>query len=122
MKPFRMEKAEIQGKPKLGDHLLHGDVILHKIESLPDKFEEMKTIEDGTLAEGELTHHYHRLFDGEYELKEDQSTQLKWLKVITTCYLRHQEHKEIEVPPGNYKIDIQREYDPWTKKIRRVAD
>lgn len=122
MKPFVFERAEIQGVPEPGDWLMHGDVVLHCESKAPEDFDSMKLLDHATLAEGEAHGHYHRLFDGQFELREDPTTKARHLKVVTECFLRHQEHKEISVPPGNYRIGIQKEYDPFEKLVRRVVD
>ncbi len=122
MKSFILERSENQKAARPGDWIMHGDVILFCEESLPQGFAEMNSVYDATLADGEATHHYHRLFEGEFELKECQKTKARWLKVVEPCHLRHQEHKEITVNPGVYRIDIQREYDPFEKLTRRVID
>lgn len=72
-----------------------------------------------TLAEGEVTGHRHRISDGEAELFEANGT--LYLKVLSTnAILAHEEHAEVTIPQGNWKIRIQREYSgvSW----RNVAD
>jgi len=44
------------------------------------------------------------------------------LRVVNPVLLKHQEHSPIKLPPGDYKIGIQREYDPFEQIIREVAD
>ena len=72
-----------------------------------------------TLAEGEMTGHRHRISHGEAELFERDG--VLYLRVVSpTAILTHEEHAEVTIPQGNWKIRIQREYKP--KGWRYVAD
>ena len=63
-----------------------------------------------TLAEGEVTGHRHRISNGEAELF--QGNGVLYLKVLSpTAILTHEEHAEVTIPQGNWKIQIQREYE-----------
>lgn len=93
----------------------HGDVLIiptkEKIQG-----EEQKHL---TLAEGEVTGHSHRIAEGDAKLfKFDDKTYLKVMSEY--ALLRHEEHKEIKLPKGDYEIFIQEDYSPsgWAK----VAD
>lgn len=92
----------------------HGDVILQKVSEI--KGTKLKHL---VLAEGEVTGHAHRITEGEAELYEHEGTLYLSVKEGGAS-LTHEEHKEIKLPEGKYKITIQREYEPngW----RRVAD
>lgn len=125
MKPFNLEKPERIKEMSAGDYFLHGDVIVERIESLPTDFNEMKDCPDKALAYGEATGHLHQLIHDEpnkIQLRECQKTKIKYLRVVEPVALRHQEHREIMFPPGDYRIGIQQEYDPFEKLSRRVAD
>jgi hypothetical protein len=108
---------------------LHGDVILEKVESLPKDFNKMKSEPKAALAYGEVTGHLHKLFRfGEehgaapaFDLRIGDDG-IKWLKVDEPTVVKHQEHSPRVIPPGIYKIGIQREYDPFTKLARKVVD
>jgi hypothetical protein len=121
MKPFNMENPIQVNNIETGDVILHGDVIIERINSLPNDFNNYKKVEDNCLAHGELTGHMHKLFGDEFELKEDTNN-IKYLRLVKPIALRHQEHREITLPPGEYRIGIQREYDPFEKLIRQVQD
>jgi hypothetical protein len=109
---------------------LHGDVIIEKIKSLPKDFEEMEKLEDDCLAYGEATGHSHKLFRMmDPELPTAVSFDLRiakdgtrYLHVENKTELRHQEHDPRVIPPGDYKISIQREFDPFEKLTRKVTD
>ena len=95
-----------------------GDVLIRRIASLPtQKGAQRKT---GILAEGEVTGHAHRV---------DDIACAEALEIGNGLYLRvgeegvrivHEEHAPINLPPGNYEVEIQREYSPAA--IRNVAD
>jgi len=92
----------------------HGDVILKKVNEIKGK-----KLNHLILAEGEVTGHKHVISEGEAELYECEGTLFLSVK-SETALLTHEEHKEIELPKGDYQITIQREFEPegW----RRVAD
>jgi len=79
-----------------------------------------KKIKGSVLAEGEMTGHAHRLplivdvFEREDGIREFCTE--KKAKLV------HEEHKVIEIPPGEYESGIVVEVDPFTEEIRRVAD
>lgn len=92
----------------------HGDVLIVKVDAVNGK-----KLAHKILAEGEVTGHAHRISEGEAELYEDNG--VLYLHVESeTAMLTHEEHKELELPKGDYMIQGQREYSPegW----RRVAD
>jgi hypothetical protein len=96
--------------------LRQGDVILL---SLSEPVVYGKPLAHLTLAEGEVTGHRHRISNGQAELYEKEGT--LYLRVFSdTATLTHEEHKAIEVPQGDWMVQIQREYEPegW----RYVAD
>lgn len=122
MKPFNEENPQLNNNMAEGDYAFHGDVVLYCESKLPDDFESMPKVEDSALAYGEATGHIHKLVSGDFDLRECPKTKVKHLKVVKPTMLKHQEHRPIEINPGVYRIGIQREYDPISKKIREVAD
>ena len=120
---FIKEPALRDEEIKPGEVGMHGDVVIYRVEDLPEDFESLKKEPYDCLAYGEATGHAHKLFDGVFDLKIDhQNPSVRHLRVAEPVKLRHQEHKEITLRPGNYRIGIQREYDPFEKRIREVAD
>ena len=73
------------------------------------------------LAEGEVTGHAHAIDSTLAQLFEEKDGQL-YLRVEPgePVYLRHEEHAEILLDPGIYRLRHQREYHPSV--LRRVAD
>lgn len=94
--------------------LRQGDVIL-----VPVKQVEGEKLIHLTLAEGEVTGHKHRISQGNAQLYA-KNTDLYLSIFSDKAELVHEEHGSISVPQGNWKVQIQREYEPegW----RYVAD
>lgn len=98
-----------------------GDVILvqvDKAEGIEARHKEL------TIAYGEVTGHHHTLYPETKEsfivefLKDNE----RFVELDAEFLLKHQEHGEIRIAPGTYKIRIEREYDPFSKKMRKVID
>ena len=95
-----------------------GDVLIRRITKLPAESAQLRA--SGILAYGEVTGHAHKVED---------LTHAEVLEVDEGLFLRvgaegvrivHEEHAPITLPPGDYEVDIQREYTP--QAIRNVAD
>jgi len=85
----------------------HGDVVLFPCNDIPETVTKSNNL---ILAYGEVTGHKHQISRGLAELFEAGS--VKYLKVIEEAALTHEEHQEIMLPKGNYKVTIQRTYRP----------
>ncbi len=99
-------------------YLQQGDVVIKPIKNVPKNALPLK---ENALAYGEVTGHAHRLHEGQFQIFETPKKE-RYLRVVTPSMLRHEEHKQFEVPPGDYKIDIVREYDHFEQLVRQVAD
>jgi hypothetical protein len=123
MKPFNEHGGTEIKEYKRGEYALHGDVIL-RFETLPEDFSAMPNVKDNCLAYGELSGHMHAIVGEphQFELRECPKTKARHLRVVEPVLLKHQEHEQIKLPPGDYRVDIQREYDPFEKLSRRVID
>jgi hypothetical protein len=95
-----------------------GDVLIRRIQSLPKQMAQPRLT--GILAYGEVTGHAHKI---------ENLAHAEVLEIERGLYLRvgdegvrvvHEEHAPITLPPGNYEVEIQREYTP--EAIRNVAD
>lgn len=120
-KPYNMHDPIRVDSIPMGDSVLHGDVIIERAE-LPKNFDSLTRLEDNALALGEATGHRHQLFSETADLRECEKTKVRYLRLVEPTALRHQEHREITLPPGDYRIGIQKEYDPFEKISRQVAD
>lgn len=121
MKPFNEHGTQKASFKKPGEEALHGDVIITS-EKTPKDFSSWPIVKDSCLAYGEMTGHMHKLVSGDFELRECPKTKIRHLRVVTEAFLKHQEHSPIILPPGDYRIGIQREYSPFEKLTRQVAD
>lgn len=99
-------------------YLQQGDT-LYFPESLPKDLIELKT---KVVQEGEHTGHAHRLYDDEAIIYEEPKTKMKYLKIVKPTALKHEEHPEIMIPPGTYRVGIVREVDHFENEIRKVMD
>lgn len=92
----------------------HGDVIIVPTSEVA-RGEKQK---EPVLAYGEVTGHSHKFTEGEIEIFK--YNEKMYLKVISPfALLRHEEHKEIKLPNGDYEVFIQQEWkeNGWTKVI-----
>ena len=74
------------------------------------------------LAHGEVTGHAHAIYTQGAELfrASDAANNGVFLKVVKPVALKHEEHTQIGLPPGLYRVMRQSEYSP--EEIRYVAD
>lgn len=73
------------------------------------------------LAYGEVTGHAHAIAGREATLLEHGPE--RFLRVTAAVTLDHEEHAAIDLPPGEYRVVIQREYVPGpVPASRRVVD
>lgn len=98
----------------------HGDIYIFKVKKQKAEFKQLKR---AVLAEGEVTGHAHvvtpDLATVTIAIAEQGAD--KFLRVKGgSATLRHEEHHAIKLPAGDYRIFIQREYDPLGN--RKVMD
>lgn len=97
-----------------------GDVLLLQVDTLPVDVIEIKREARGVvLMEGEATGHAHR-FEGHDAKLYETPRKERFLSVVKTSALLHEEHTTHNVPPGIYRVPMQVEYSP--KELIRVAD
>lgn len=96
----------------------HGDVLLKKIDTLPNNTIKQNT---KTIALGEVTGHSHRFDGGQVCVFENKQKQ-KFVEVTEDTVLIHEEHKSINVIQGVYEVIIEREYDIFSEAERQVLD
>lgn len=98
-----------------------GDVLAVKISSLPAGATKTRLDKgDIILAYGEVTGHAHRIKKPEEKALLWDAGAERFLQVMETVSLTHEEHKMAEFEPGIYRIVIQQEYSPAA--LRNVAD
>jgi len=106
-----------------------GDILLIGVASIPEeaKLREAPEDPDGSivLANGEATGHRHRIaiVDRGAVLYEEEGLEDRFLEVLAEggVDLVHEEHATIHLPPGDFIVRRQREYEPGALP-RRVAD
>lgn len=106
-----------------------GDVLIRKIDSLPEGLVEQNA---RVLQSSPTSSHKHQflsdkvvvLVDPTYTPSENaQGTNVgRFIHVLEQSDLTHEEHKPIPVAPGFYEIDLVREEDYETKQARYVVD
>lgn len=96
----------------------HGDVLIRQIKELP---ENLKKYNSKIVAEGEATGHNHELVGNNCQVLVDEK-QLKFILVEEPTKIKHPEHKEIELDPGNYEVVIEKEYDYFLEEVKKVQD
>lgn len=102
-----------------------GDVLLTKVSKASVKLNTYKEVprENGriVLAHGEVTGHSHAIHDTDVSLFMNAEQLDRILEVRAPMVtLSHEEHAEIKLPSGYYRVTQQQEYS--AKAIRAVAD
>jgi len=120
-------------------NVIHGDVDFIRVEEVP---KDAKMVEckgnKYVVAEGEVTGHMHvltvekpedmQIFEspaGMYFLLNKEGTATHTFRDLQT---KTKDHKTIKLPPGVYRRNIEREYDPLANerrhemKVRQVVD
>lgn len=96
-----------------------GDVILVKINNIPDGKKVEKKSRGFILAEGEMTGHAHTVMDDINLIEKDG---VLYICAANEFTVTHEEHNPITVPAGNYEVRIAKEYDHFAEEAKRVAD
>lgn len=96
-----------------------GDTLYYPVDSIPKGLLKLDT---DIVQSGEATNHHHRLHGDGFQLFENPKTKEKHLRLVKPTSLKHEEHHEIKLPPGDYRIGIVREYDHFKEEARQVAD
>jgi len=106
---------------KIGDWGFQGDVIIERIEKLPEGV----TLVKKPLAEGEVTGHAHRVNFDDVNVYADKDGNLFTVPKKDMYLIKHEEHNIVEVPLK--KSDVGRviptkEYDHFLEESRKVVD
>ncbi len=113
-------------------HYRQGDVLIERIAKIPTTAAKQNKSKHIILAHGEVTGHHHALESADsadwWQAGEISSANQKpatlagelFVSLPSGGVVTHQEHSEITLPVGNYRITRQREYSP--EAIRNVAD
>ncbi len=97
-----------------------GDVSLIPVFAIPAGAVEVKTEATRVvLAYGEVTGHAHAIYENTDQVKLWAFGKVKYLEVMATVMLRHEEHTHAEIAPGFYKLPVQVEYSPKALQVTR---
>lgn len=104
-----------------------GDVLIERIESIPNDAIRQKPSKHIILAHGEATGHHHSILGRDADWwkdgnkpTEDGTVADQFVTVKCATALEHQEHAPVTLEPGHYRVRRQREYSP--EAIRNVRD
>lgn len=104
-----------------------GDVLLVAVDAVPEQAQAEPRRGRIVLAEGEVTGHAHAIEERDARAFTHEGQ--RYLLTKSKAQLIHEEHAPIEVPPGAWRIVIQREYEPDpvrsvtpSQQWRRVVD
>lgn len=86
-----------------------GDIFMATVSEVPERAEKLS---HGVLAEGEITGHAHRIGDPRQAELYQESGQLYLRVVGDQAAIVHDEHREIVLPRGSYRVWRQREFRP----------
>ena len=95
-----------------------GDVLIKPVAAIPHGAE---TVGHRVLAEGEATGHMHVAEAEEVRLFVYDGVLYMRVPAGGTRVV-HEEHRALDVPPGDYQIGIVREYDHFAEASRPVID
>lgn len=103
--------------PKIKGVIRQGDVLLLPLENAEISGKKLSHL---TLANGEVTGHSHRISTGKAELYQRDG--VLYLRVLSPeVTLKHEEHKNLKIPYGDWMIRIQREYQPVKNNIKKYS-
>lgn len=99
-----------------------GDVLLLAADSIPADAVDVTPKEDRVILKwGEATNHAHAFYQPAHVRVFETPAKARYLHVVETSYLKHEEHSTVEVPPGVYKLPTQVEWSDSDEPIA-VAD
>ncbi|MBC8030480.1 MAG: hypothetical protein H7Z16_10245 [Pyrinomonadaceae bacterium] len=102
---------------RAGNWYQQGDVTIKPVAGIPDS---AKPLDGRVLAEGEATGHKH-LAQAEDALLFIHEGAL-YMRVPSGTRVVHEEHRALEIPPGDYVVGTVREYDHFVEEAHPVID
>lgn len=93
-----------------------GDLLYFTEAKLPRGLKEIKT---GVLLHSDNTGHSHILKNGKLFKAKDN---VMWIFVPRKAVLKHEEHNDLELPKGVYRVQRVMEYDHLLEESRAVID
>lgn len=105
---------------KIENQCRQGDVLLQPVAEIPSVAKAIPTPNRLVLAEGEATGHAHAMTPRQSDLSVYADGPQLFLEIRRPTALRHEEHAEILVQPGLYRVI--RQVESWLDEVRQVAD
>lgn len=103
----------------MSEHYQQGDNLWFK-EPVPQNAKKTKLNDEHVVERGESTHR-HRLDSDRYEYFETPE-KVRYLRLLEPIRLLHEEHKTINLPPGDYRIGRVVEKEMFGDMINPVVD
>lgn len=103
----------------------HGEAYLMRVGNIPAGAKMIKSKEGMyIIAPSEVTgnHHVVDAADDVTVYEHDGTLYMRNTGPASVRCLIKERHDTIEIPPGEWEIGIQKEYDPFTARSRNVAD
>lgn len=105
--------------PNAKKHAQQGDVILRRLDAMPEGQPSSVARKRLVLAHGE-SGHSHVIEDDEAELIQIGERML--LKLTRSTTVTHEEHKPITLAPGVWEVGRVQEFDYFAQMQRQVMD
>lgn len=104
-------------------NIRHGDLVFKKVKEFPSGLEKLKYSGSFSLQEGETTGHHHLLVadKSDVEILQDKNGNY-YISINGKAVMTHPEHKTIEIPKGNWKMEHEQEKDWFSLEVRQVID
>jgi len=110
-----------------GEHARQGDIICFSVDEFPPgllnlvKDKEFKSSQMHTVAEGEVTNHFHVVEGGCKAVAVEDDFESHLVEVTDDeATFTHDEHDSFKLPKGKYMFHRQQEYSP--DELKLVAD
>jgi len=98
-----------------------GDVFIQRVEKAGPPSGRINSRRD-VIVRGTATGHSHRVADPETAILWEDDSGMVLRVTAPQARIVHEEHGPIELPSGDYRVWIQREYVPQARPPRRVCD
>ncbi len=98
-----------------------GDVCLIPVAALPEGAKAVNSNERVVLAYGEVTGHTHAIYEPAKARLWDAGAE-RFLQVLESCELKHEEHSPLALDPQNFTMDPMRQGDVLLVPIGRMND
>ena len=95
--------------------------MLHPLKDAPKGLKKIQQGKQYVLAIGEHTGHKHLLVADRVSVHKDEQGVI-YLNINGTAIVTHEEHKQISVVPGWYRLGNEREFDYYLGEIAQVQD